>query len=79
MVERKSGHIVTIASAAALQGVPRLVDYSASKAACRAFHETLNIELIEQGIKDGISMSCVNPYFINTGMFDGTVTTSGGY
>jgi len=75
MIERKSGHIVTISSCAAIQGVPKLVDYGASKAACRSFHDTLNLELHQQGIKDGISMSCINPYFINTGMFNGTVTT----
>merc|ERR1712154_91546 len=75
MIERKSGHIVTISSCAAVQGTPRLVDYSASKAACRVFHDTLNLELMEQGVKDGIKLSCINPYFINTGMFHGTVTT----
>lgn len=73
MIKRKSGHIVTISSCAGIQGVSRLVDYSASKAACRIFHDTLAVELEEQGMAEGISMSCINPCFINTGMFDGTV------
>ena len=75
MIERKTGHIVTISSCAAIQGTPKLVDYCASKSACRAFHDTLNVELLEQGKKDGITLTCINPYFINTGMFNGTVTT----
>lgn len=73
MIERRSGHIVTVSSAAGIQGVSRLVDYSASKAACRALHDTLSVELEEQGLNEGIHLSCINPYFINTGMFDGTV------
>lgn len=75
MIERKSGHIVTISSCAAIQGMGRLVDYGASKAACRAFHDGLNLELHSQGTKDGISLTCINPYFINTGMFENTITT----
>jgi len=73
MIKRKSGHIVTISSCAGIQGVSRLVDYSASKAACRNMHDTLAVELEEQGVAEGVHMSCVSPYFINTGMFDGTV------
>jgi len=76
MISRKSGHIVTISSCAAIQGVPQLVDYSASKAACRAFHDTLSLELAQQGCKDGIALTCINPYFVNTGMFHGTTTTT---
>eukprot|EP01084_Bolivina_argentea_P195890 335929_1 len=76
MIERRSGHIVTIASSTSIQGVSQLVDYSAANAASRAFHHTLKLELMEQNLKDGISLSCINPYFTNTKMFDGTVTTN---
>eukprot|EP00483_Globobulimina_turgida_P010911 UN10932 len=75
MIERKSGHIITISSCAAVQGLPHLVDYCASKAACRSFHESLSVELREQGVNDGICLSCISPYFIKTQMFDGSVTT----
>lgn len=69
MTERRSGHIVTIASAAGLLGVVRQVDYSASKHAAIGFAESLRVEL-ERSAPD-IRTTLVCPYYINTGMFDG--------
>lgn len=45
MIEKNHGMIVTVASLAAYVTAPRLVDYSASKAAALAFHEGLAAEL----------------------------------
>lgn len=44
MVERDSGHIVTIASVAGLFGTPRTTAYSGSKHAVVGFHESLRLE-----------------------------------
>ena len=49
MMEQKSGHIVTIASAGGLIGVPRMTDYSASKFAAVGFDESLRVELKRLG------------------------------
>ena len=45
MVRTNHGMVVTVASAAAYVTAPRIVDYSAPKAAALAFHEELSAEL----------------------------------
>jgi len=72
MVRRKSGHIVTIASAAGLIGVKGLVDYSATKFAAVGFNESLRMEY--GGREAGIATTVVCPFFIDTGMFSGVKT-----
>lgn len=72
MLERDSGHIVTIASAAGLAGTARLSDYCASKFAAVGFDESLRLELRNQGSKVMTTIVC--PYFTDTGMFDGVRT-----
>ena len=57
-----------------MAGNPRLVDYCSSKYAALGFSETLQIELAKRGMDDLIQTSVVCPFFINTGMFDGTST-----
>ncbi|XP_045500223.1 estradiol 17-beta-dehydrogenase 11-like [Colias croceus] len=70
MIESNDGHIVTIASMAGHVGVPKLVDYCASKSAACGFDEALNVELESKGIK-GVHTSLICPYFIRaTGMFE---------
>jgi all-trans-retinol dehydrogenase (NAD+) len=69
MLERNSGHIVTIASAAGIIGVRGLADYSASKFAAFGFNEALRMEL--RRLKSPVRTTVVCPFFINTGMFDG--------
>lgn len=69
MVKRNRGHIVTIASAAGLVGVPKLADYSASKFAAVGFDESLRIEM--KMSSPGVKTTLVCPFYINTGMFDG--------
>ena len=73
MIARGHGHIVTIASAGGLVGVPRMTDYSASKFAAVGFDESLRVELKRMGHRR-IRTTVVCPYFINTGMFRGVKT-----
>lgn len=72
MIERGSGHVVTIASAGGLAGVPRLVDYSASKFAAVGFDDALRTELRLQGLAIGTTVVC--PVYVDTGMFEGART-----
>ena len=72
MIERNRGHIVTIASAAGLIGVPRLTDYCASKFAAVGLDESLRIELRKRA--PGVRTTVVCPYYIDTGMFEGVKT-----
>ena len=69
MLERKSGHIVSVASTAGLTGVPGMADYCASKYAAVGFAETLSMELRKCG--GDVKSTVVCPYLIDTGMFDG--------
>ncbi len=73
MIARGHGHIVTIASAGGLIGVPRMTDYSASKFAAVGFDESLRAELKRLGHRR-IHTTVVCPYYINTGMFRGVKT-----
>ena len=73
MLERDSGHIVTIASAAGLLGVNKQTDYSASKHAAIGFTESLRVELKKSG-HSGVKTTIVAPFYVNTGMFEGVKT-----
>jgi all-trans-retinol dehydrogenase (NAD+) len=72
MMERNSGHIVTIASAAGLIGVKGLADYCAGKFAAVGFDESLRMEL--RKAKSKVTTTVVCSYFIDTGMFKGVKT-----
>jgi len=72
MIQQKSGHIVTIASAAGIIGVRGLADYSASKFAAVGFDESLRMEL--RAIKSPVKTTVICPFFIDTGMFAGVKT-----
>ena len=69
MLERRRGHVVTLASAAGLVGVVRQTDYSASKHAAVGFAESLRYELRRYAPEIRTTLVC--PFYINTGMFDG--------
>jgi len=69
MIDRKHGHVVTVASMAGHVGVPRMTDYAASKFAAVGFDESLRVEM--KKMKTGIKTTCVCPYYISTGMFEG--------
>ena len=72
MVERGSGHVVTIASAAGLAGVPRMAAYAASKHAAVGFADSLRAELAREA--PGVRTTLVCPYYVDTGMFAGAST-----
>ena len=75
MMSKNHGHIISIASSAGLFGVSGLVDYCASKFGAVGINEVLDIEL--DTLKcTGVHTTCVCPFFINTGMFDGVKTRS---
>ena len=69
MIERRQGHIVTMASAGGLVGVSRQTDYSASKWAAIGFDESLRAEL--RRTAPALRTTVVCPFYVNTGMFDG--------
>jgi all-trans-retinol dehydrogenase (NAD+) len=69
MIERRRGHLVTIASAAGLIGVPKLTDYGASKWAAVGFDESLRMEL--RKLSPAIRTTVVCPYYLRTGLFEG--------
>jgi all-trans-retinol dehydrogenase (NAD+) len=79
MLERKWGHIVTIASAAGTIGAcglgapkPRDVDvtadYCASKFGAVGFDEALRLELRKQRARH-VRTTVVQPFYINTGAY----------
>jgi all-trans-retinol dehydrogenase (NAD+) len=72
MLERNSGHLVTIGSAAGIIGVTGLVDYSASKFAAFGYHEALTMELRKKG--SAVKTTLVCPFYIDTGLFEGAST-----
>jgi all-trans-retinol dehydrogenase (NAD+) len=72
MIARGKGHVVTISSASGWVGVAKLVDYAASKWAAVGFDESLRMELRQTA--PGVKTSCICPFYINTGMFDGVQT-----
>uniref|UniRef100_A0AC35TU39 Estradiol 17-beta-dehydrogenase 11 n=1 Tax=Rhabditophanes sp. KR3021 TaxID=114890 RepID=A0AC35TU39_9BILA len=75
MLESNRGHIVTIASLAGKSGITGLVDYCASKFGAVGFSESLGDE-IRSLKKDGVHVTTVCPYYIDTGMFTGVKTFS---
>ncbi|XP_077990489.1 epidermal retinol dehydrogenase 2-like [Glandiceps talaboti] len=73
MVARNHGHLVTMASIAGTAGCPGLVEYCCSKFAAVGLHESIGLELAAQD-STGVHTTVVQPYWINTGMFDGVDT-----
>jgi all-trans-retinol dehydrogenase (NAD+) len=69
MMERRSGHIVNIASAAGMMSNPRMSVYCASKWAVIGWSDSLRLEMDQR--RSGIKVTTVTPYYIDTGMFAG--------
>jgi short-subunit dehydrogenase len=65
MRKQGGGHIVNIASLAALHGVPYLAAYGASKAALAAFSQSLRAEVSSAGI----TIQVIYPGYIQTPIF----------
>ena len=70
MVERDSGHIINISSAAGLSYAPLMASYCGSKAAVINFTDSMRLEMKYLG-KKGVKFTIVCPAFITTGMFEG--------
>jgi short-subunit dehydrogenase len=62
MKKQHSGHIINIASLAAITCAPQMGPYNVTKAAVLAISETLYGELLD----DGIHVSCVMPAYFRT-------------
>jgi all-trans-retinol dehydrogenase (NAD+) len=71
MIEGKRGHIVTIASMAGMTAVPGLSDYCASKHGAIAIDESVRLELQAKNLHQFVKTTCICPYLISTGLFEG--------
>ena len=69
MINRKSGHIVNISSAASMLSNPKMSVYCASKWAMTGWSDSLRIEMEQENT--GVKVLTVTPYYIDTGMFKG--------
>jgi short-subunit dehydrogenase len=69
MIARGSGHVVNIASAAAMVSNPRMSVYCSSKWAVTGWSDSLRLEMERAGT--GVKVTTVMPYYISTGMFAG--------
>ncbi len=69
MIKKNKGHIVNIASAAGLVGNPKMSVYAASKWAVIGWSDSIRLEMERLG--NNVKVTCVTPYYISTGMFDG--------
>ncbi len=70
MMEKRSGRIVNVASAAGTVSNPRMSVYCASKWAVVGWSDSLRIELEQAGYHN-VRVTTVCPSYINTGMFSG--------
>jgi len=61
IVKTNHGHIQTVASVASYLAIPNLVDYSVSKAAVLALHETLKVELTSRYNAPNVRTSVICP------------------
>jgi short-subunit dehydrogenase len=66
MLEKRSGHIVNVASVAGSVGIPGMASYCASKFAMLGFSESLYHEL--KGT--GVGITVVSPIMVRTNFFD---------
>jgi len=69
MLERGSGHIVTVASAGGFSAAARMSAYASSKFAAVGFDDALRVEA--KRLDWPIDTTLVAPFYIDTGMFEG--------
>lgn len=69
MINKASGHIVNISSAAGMLANPGMSVYCGSKWAMSGWSDSLRIEMERE--KTGVKVLTVTPYYIATGMFEG--------
>ncbi len=72
MIKTGSGHIINIASAAAMIPNPKMSVYAASKWAVLGWSESLRLELEQEN--ENLKVTTVTPSYIDTGMFEGVKT-----
>jgi all-trans-retinol dehydrogenase (NAD+) len=70
LIDRPSAHLVTIASASGLIGLPDGSTYASSKWAAIGFSESIRLELKLHG-HSHVKVTTVCPSYIGTGMFEG--------
>lgn len=70
LIERPEAHLVHVASASGLIGVPNMATYASSKWAVIGFGESIRAELNLQG-HDHVHHTIVCPSYIKTGLFEG--------
>jgi all-trans-retinol dehydrogenase (NAD+) len=70
MIQRKKGHIVTLASLASFATPPGLVDYAASKAAVLSLHEGLHAELKHRYNAPFIKLTVIQPIYVQTALIE---------
>ncbi|VUC31087.1 unnamed protein product [Clonostachys rosea] len=66
MIEHDKGHVITVASSASFIAVANASDYSSSKSAIRAFHETLGTELKHIYDAPNVLTTAVHTEFVKT-------------
>jgi len=76
MVAKKEGHVVNMASAGGLLGVPYISDYCATKFAVVGLTESLRQEFKLRGLRN-IRFTYVCPNTVGTGMFAGAKPVKG--
>ena len=64
MVQRQTGSIINISSMASQYGIPKVIAYTASKAAIEGMTRAMAVELSPKGIR----VNCIAPGFIATDM-----------
>jgi len=70
LISRPEAHLVNIASASGLIGLPFGSTYASSKWAAIGFSESLRLELDEQGHRH-VHVTTACPSYVSTGLFDG--------
>jgi NAD(P)-dependent dehydrogenase (short-subunit alcohol dehydrogenase family) len=64
MMQKRSGNIINISSMASQYGIPKVIAYTASKAAIEGMTRAMAVELSPKGIR----VNCIAPGFIATDM-----------
>jgi short-subunit dehydrogenase len=70
LISRPEGHLVNVASASGLIGLPYGATYASSKWGVIGFSESVRAELNERGQRH-VGVTTVCPSYVGTGLFDG--------
>jgi short-subunit dehydrogenase len=70
LISRPESHLVNVASASGLIGLPYGATYASSKWGVVGFSESVRAELAEQG-QPHVGVTTVCPSYVSTGLFDG--------